>query len=320
MADSMAVLDGKEESRSVAPTMILGLPRSGTTLLWDILRHDPAFQRHTLEPLHPDIFHETLHHPWYGGNLPSFAEMQQFYRSNFWMDPLRVDRTEPSPILEQYLRLFLTEGALCKSIRMMFKQAWFRFRFQDVKTICIVRDPRAVCYSAMHGPMQSDLVVCTTDDFKFTEMHMRLLAGNTPCMDMRKPLFEDPVYMKTLWVIGQAMHEVAQWCPGGAIVYYEHLVRSPQTELARIYKWLGRPIPDEVLARTHQESWFEHAGWGGPIHRKSFERFECVHAHIWTKAYENLNMQSVLRFFMYGNPDGEHPGFFKRGSPASAEA
>jgi len=139
-----------------SPVFIVGRFRSGTTALWNILRHsDEAFAMY--EPLH-DTLATHLDHPaapdaTHRGVADYFHELRQhreqvlsLYRMGFGATRLALAAKDSYPELKTYLTALINLAGekipVLKCVRLDFRLAWLRKQFPHAKIIYIVRDPR----------------------------------------------------------------------------------------------------------------------------------------------------------------------------------
>jgi hypothetical protein len=143
--------------RPKPPVFIVGRFRSGTTALWNILRHSgEAFALY--EPLH-DSLATHLEHPPAGvdathhGVSDYFRELRQYrekilplYRMEFGATRLALSAQDSYPELKNYLTTLIhlagDKVPVIKCVRLDYRLAWLRRNFPHAQIIYLVRNPR----------------------------------------------------------------------------------------------------------------------------------------------------------------------------------
>jgi len=302
---------------------VLGLRRSGTTILYDALREDRAL-RCFYEPLREegvsegggsgarpgDAFAETralrerfrdLHHP----GLP----LAQFN----WGGP-RGPELELEPSLPDHVRGFLAnlldqgDDVAIKETRLHHKLGAVAELAPDAQIVHLVRDPRAVTASMLLGRRRRLDLYPDADAF-FTARTRRKLwssrrisaalaerqrsLGLPPDLpDFLRPLLAWRAAFETAHGDGRRLFGERY-----ALVRLEDLRRRPPEELRRVYGIGGRELPPEV------------AQWAAV----NLRRDDPVHLGEdprWARAARLLGMQEGLASAGYGElmeleaPDG----------------
>ncbi len=146
-----------------APIFLTGRFRSGTTLLWQVLRDAPGVCAY-FEPLHDNLLahmsSQAPPDPTHVGVEDYFAEygaigakLKRVHRAEFGVSRLCLAAKESHPALERYLvRLVEHAGdarAAFKLVRADFRLPWLRTKFPNARIVSIHRDPRDQWASAV---------------------------------------------------------------------------------------------------------------------------------------------------------------------------
>ncbi len=146
---------------------ITGLFRSGTTILWHLLRQFENVQGY-FEPLHdnlidslsaaaaPDPVHVGVD-DYYAEYRPFLEDVQRYHRPAFGVNRLCLGGADSHPRLRDYLEFLIAraEGRLpvFKMMRDDFRLPWLKRQFPEASVIYIRRNPRDVWASVVrHTP------------------------------------------------------------------------------------------------------------------------------------------------------------------------
>jgi len=293
---------------------ILGMRRSGTTILYDAFAEDPELRRF-YEP-----FREEAETPGGGSGARAedvFAETRevrrQFKRDEHPEVPLelfnhggpRAPALELHPALPQWgadlLRYLLARApqVLVKEVRLFRKVADLHRADPDATLIHVVRDPRAVTGSMVLGRGRRHTPRYADADAFFEAWTRRklwsssviarelLAAGEHQGLERGVPDFMRPL---VVWkVIQEAIRADGKKLFGDRYVQVrlEDLRSDPEGELHRIYDAIGRSTPDGA------RSWAE-------AHVRRAEDIAWSEDPRWAAAAGALGMEDALEAAGYG--------------------
>jgi hypothetical protein len=286
---------------------VVGLRRSGTTILYDALGEDPALRRF-YEPLREDG--ETI-----GGGSGTrdedvFAETrverERFRRERFpelpielfnWGGP-RAPEVELEPELPPHCRellahlLQLAPEVAIKETRLHHKLGEVAGVDAGAAVVHLVRDPRAVCASMMLGRRRRTDIYPDADTFFTAHTGRRLWSSRRISEELLRHResgdlpAEIPDFLRPLLVWAAAVEAASRdgerlFGDRYALVRLEDLSSDPGAELERIYGLRERPLPAEV------------AEWAGRNIRRD------TSAHLaddprWARAIRLLGMQEAV--------------------------
>ena len=286
---------------------VLGLRRSGTTILYDALRADEAL-RCCFEPLREegvsegggsgarpgDAFAETraLRERFRDRHFPD-VELAEFN----WGGP-RDPSLELEPTLPAHVRGFLShllaagEDVTIKETRLHHKLGALAELSADAQVVHLVRDPRAVTASMLLGRRRRIDLYPDADAFFTVRTRRRLWSSrgiSAALVERQRSLglpSDLPDFLRPL-LVWRAAFEVTHgdgrrlFGDRYALVRLEDLRLHPRAELARVYGLTGRDMPAEVgewaAANLRRED---------PLHLGEDPR--------WARAARRLGMQEAL--------------------------
>jgi hypothetical protein len=292
---------------------VVGLRRSGTTILYDALREDPDLRCY-YEPLREDD--ETIG----GGSgardedvFASTREARERFRAECypelhtelfnWGGP-RDPGVELEPGLPDHVRELLAHllesapDVAIKETRLHHKLAAIAELAPDAAVVHMIRDPRAVSVSMLLGRRRRTDLYTDADTF-FTartgrrlwssrQISERLVAeGELSDLPADLPDFLRPLI---LWKSAFAATDAdgrRRFGDRYAIVRLEDLRADPQVQLTRIYALAGRPVAARVTR------WIANN-----IDRKARVRY--AEDPRWAKAAALLGMEPELEAAGYG--------------------
>lgn len=269
----------KEES----PVFIVGMPRSGTTLLRSALTSHPAIR------IGPETHFLSHWVPRFGGEIRTPEDFERFwaaFRESRPFEELDLDAevmyraltANGTPGFRDVLR-----GLLAEDARRHGKARWGEKTpahhahldtlldwFPDARVLYVVRDPRAVTASLMDVP--------------WAESRIEVHAGR----------WRDSVRILRQWE-GDARV---------LVVYYEALVTDAEATLRGICDFIGEPFDEAMLSRRDTAlTEVGPAGWVrqhkrramGPITPSSLTRWRSRLSHRQVATVEYLTRRGMRR-------------------------
>jgi Sulfotransferase family len=264
---------------------IVGMRRSGTTILYDALREDPAL-RCFYEPLR-----EEAATPGGGSGVrkdDAFAETralrERFRAEHFPEVPLddfnwggpREPLLELEPELPEHVRGFLRhllehdDEVAIKETRLHHKLAAIAELDAGASVIHLVRDPRAVAASMLLGRRRRRDLYPDAETFFTARTRRRLWSSraiSVPLLEAAGLPPDVPDFLRPLAVWKDAFastygHGRRLFGDRYLLLRLEDLRAEPAATLDRIYGLLGRELPPEVAdwaaASLHRKDEIEH--------------------------------------------------------------
>jgi hypothetical protein len=286
---------------------ILGLRRSGTTILFDALGEDEALRCY-YEPLREEDATEGGGSGARSGD--AFAETRAWrerYRDSHYPElPLdqfnwggpRDAELELEPWLPEHVRGFLAhlltsaEDVAIKETRLHHKLGALAELAPDARLVHLVRDPRAVSASMLLGRRRRLDLYPDADAF-FTVRTRRKLWSSRPIsavlLGRRRSLGlppDLPDFLRPLlvWTAAfEAAHGDGRRLFGDryTLLRLEDLRSAPAEALGRVYGLTGRPLPPEV------ERW-------AAAHLRRDEELQFSEDPRWARAARRLGMEDAL--------------------------
>lgn len=292
---------------------VLGLRRSGTTILYDALSEDGAL-RSFYEPLREQA--ETLG----GGSgarehdvFSETRELRERFRAERypelpielfnWGGPRAPEAELDTELPEHVAALmgYLLEQApdvLVKETRLHHKLGALHAVDPGAAIVHLVRDPRAVCASMLLGRRRRTDIYPDADTF-FTARTGRRLWSSRPISEelVRRRRSLDlppdiPDFLRPL-LVWKAALETADgdgerlFGERYALIRLEGLRTDPRAQLARVYDLLGREVPETVSGWAERE-----------IKRDASVRF--ADDPRWAQAFRRLELGPALERAGYG--------------------
>lgn len=262
------------------PLAIIGTHRSGSSLLWDVIRHDPAFTHHFCEPLHPFAENEMCTAPWFAHQRVVWDSVKAYHRASHGTYPTeRLEQGELA-VLRKYLGPYQMEGSVAKYTHLTPLSPWFREQFPNTRVVVLVRDPRAAAFSITGykvtrgdtSPSRFDYY----DRFYFTNWTY-LEGADYPNFAMGQP---PSTYHRVLWSLVHMYRYLWQTAQmeDVTLIRYEDFTRDPVGSLGPLYD--GR-VPSEVAARTTSPSSFPYGHWGEPVTDERVETWKILPTSYW---------------------------------------
>ena len=244
-----------DDGGAATPTVFVGgVARSGTTWLAELLAA-AAPARIMFEPFH-------------ARRVPGFAEFEyhQYMRPGtenprlrrFAAEVLRGRLRDPNWI-DRNPRSLLAKLRLIKDVRASLFLRWLNLRFPEVPIVYIVRHPCAVVASHL------GLGWSVEEDFASILRQEELLQDHLAEQAEWLRSVDDPVArVAAIWSVSHLVLLRQFEDTDLPLVYYEHLVRSPERLLPELFEAVGLPFDASVLDLHRQPSTTVFAG--SPMH------------------------------------------------------
>jgi hypothetical protein len=300
---------------------VLGLRRSGTTILYDALREDPGL-RCFYEPLREDD--ETVGGGSGARDEDAFAETrearEQFRSARYpelhgelfnWGGP-RVPEAELDPELPDHVRDLLAEllaaapDVAIKETRLHHKLAALAEIAPGAAVVHVVRDPRAVTASMLLGRRRRTDIYPDADTFFTARTGRRLWSSRriSEALIARRRSLDIPAdipdFLRPL-LVWQAAFQTTEsdgsrlFGDRYATVRLEDARADPRREFERIYSLTGRELPGAV------------ADWVATNIRREFE-IRHGDDPRWERAVRLLGMEREVERAGYGEVLELEPG------------
>ncbi|WP_166173394.1 sulfotransferase [Rubrobacter tropicus] len=246
---------------------LAGTGRSGTTWLSGLVNHDRLY-RNVFEPFHPGKV----------GALRGFRSKQYLRpddrREEFLYPARRVLSGEVRSFWTDRGGALLARRRLVKDVRANLMLGWMADNFPGMPIVLLVRHPGAVVSSRLALEWRDNLDE-TMEQKELVEDH--LLPMEAEILASTEP-FERHLF---LWCIDNYV-PLKQFRPGGLhLCFYENLLLDPETELRRLFGFIGRDFDEGVLRRigrpsptSRRETRGDHdaEGWGRGTTGRQLER------------------------------------------------
>lgn len=226
------LVDAGDYTNSV---VLAGTGRSGTTWLEDIINSNGEYR--------------VMFEPFYAGKI----DILEGWRYRQYLRPDDCSRRYIEPALnilsgkikhkwiDRYNKKIFAKKRLIKDIRIMLILGWIKANFPEIPIVLLLRHPCAVAVSKIKLNWETHL-----DEFLIQEDLVQDFLE--PFLtEFRRPMdvFERHVF---LWCVENYV-PLRQFSEGEIkVVFYENVCVDPDSEIARIYKFLG--ISEEGLNRT----------------------------------------------------------------------
>lgn len=135
--------------------IVAGLPRTGTSVVWDVLRHHPQYDRHLYEPLRASVLHPGGHQQvWHGDHDAMAHAVAQYYHPSMeWSPSVLGGHNACEPIANYLSALMPEDKAVCvKFVNLLGRLPWFMSANPDALHVLMLRHPYAFCESLMPNP------------------------------------------------------------------------------------------------------------------------------------------------------------------------
>lgn len=255
--------------------LLVGSGRSGTTWLSDIINYRNEY-RYIFEPCHPQkvAAAKTFGNRKYirkdDKNPQYFEAANKIFSGeirNFWADNFNAK--------------YIANKRLIKTIRMPLMVHWIYENFPSMPIICLVRHPIPTALSAV----KFNLFVRLEDFLSQEELVSDYLL---PFMEPIKKAIHGDEFEKHLYA----------WCIENYVmlkqindinihlIFYEELCIEPETEIKKIFNYLGKEFDDKVLELISRPSTVSR-GWSAV--KKGTDLL-----HGWRKEVERRQMDKAI--------------------------
>jgi len=255
--------------------ILCGSGRSGTTWVAELLNHDHRF-RYMFEPFWGQRVDICRH-----------FNARQYLRPED-SDPAFLDPAAQilsgrlrSPWVDQFHQRSTSTGRLIKEIRGNLLLAWLHAHFPAAKIVFLLRHPGAVVASRMRLGWDEPLDQVLTQH-RLIEDHLASCLGDGA---IPRDAFDRHL---TLWCIENRV-PLRQLRSGSVhVVFYEHLCTDPETEVQKIFGFLGLNFEPAVMDRFHRPSSMADegsavntgqdllAGWRSILSPSQLDRLDAV--------------------------------------------
>lgn len=269
---------------------VFGLPHTGTSIVWDVLCHDPSHKRWLYEPLRQSVMdgHASL----WRCEPEALEEVEHHYHPSMEFAPLILRRGDECSSLRRYLRGVLgdpTESTCVKFIQMMTRLDWFLWDFEEFTPLVVVRDPRGFAFSMKPNSSR------WTDPARYAWYDRSLWAAMTHPETHAQfyPVLAENDYVKLLTIWGVAVAEATE--SGVPIMRLEDFAVNPRAALSRA---LGtRGVPSGVGARIDGVSCnagAQERKWSGPVSAEAVSGYELIPSSLWSCYIETAGIRGVM--------------------------
>lgn len=272
----MATEEWANAAAGVPPVFVVGMPRSGTTLLARLLESGASYtalpESHFFARF---IWTSVVQRPITGLD----AAWDAFARSRRWHLATRFEDEEPlrrgGPVPERYRRVFLgwvqrelaaadvdiADGGWIENTPAHLEGLPFiRHLFPDARVIGMVRDPRAVQASIAEVDWNRARPAGNAERWRW---YGRTLNNYTR---------EDPEHIRT--------------------ITYESLVRHPEQTMNELAHWLGIPFDASALGQIQSTSHGFHAS-NEPWKRRALQPPDPARIDAWKKVLSDADIARV---------------------------
>lgn len=224
-----------------ATTFLAGSGRGGTTWIAELINHANEY-RFMFEPF------TSRHVP----EVKAFLNRQYIRPDDddpAFVEPARaiVEGRIRNRWVDYYNHRFVARRRLIKDIRANMFLKWLDVHFPGMPIVLLLRHPLAVAASRLRHTWSNDLAGFLQQEALMAdhlEPHRHLLET------VRDP-FEQHVLQ---WCIENWI-PLRQFQRGELhLAFYEHFSVDPRGEIGRLFAFLGKPFPEQILARVERPS------------------------------------------------------------------
>ena len=262
------------------PVFITARFRSGSTLLWNLLRHVPGITAY-YEPLHPTLqlppeqrvpVQDPTHYDVdkYWTEYDRIDGLENWYTEPWHRQDLYLDALDWKPALNAYLQV-LIRSALGRPVlqfnRVDFRLDWLRHVFPHARLVHLFRHPRDQWLSALRKPTAFGPAdppeQFVNHDYFFLIDWVSDLSTHFPVLDwkiVRHPYRMFYLVWKLSYIWGKAY--------SGFSLAYEQLLAAPRPTIAELFEFLELdqqlvPRIAELVRPSGNSKWrtYADAGW-----------------------------------------------------------
>jgi hypothetical protein len=245
---------GLKRQRIQDSIVITGTPRSGTTLVMELVAWLPGYTA-IFEPFHP---------VWFAGAREMGLERKPFAPADAdwpemerYLDEVLTGRaigkllyfnTQPDYVLHR-LR---SRKLVAKFVRANQLMPWMTGRFDVRGRIFVIRHPSAVVSSQFqsgftgylrdgrdHQPTQGDLIAEAT-----------VLEPHFPgTLDRVRNLAQPEEILAAIWCLDMLVPLSSPRLDTWYLLPYERLIKDQESELTRLFSWLGEEVPEKAKSQ-----------------------------------------------------------------------
>ncbi|WP_436776424.1 sulfotransferase family protein [Yinghuangia sp. YIM S09857] len=272
------------------PVDIIGLPRTGTTALGDMLSLDPQFRCLTgweqHQPVPPPVFGQEHRDP----RREAFAHRQeQLFDQRQAMHIVEIDAT-----MEDTDTLGMAFHGQQMTLPVAGYRAWWRradltetyaYHRRVVKLLGSRKPPELWLFKAPHHKFHVEALVRAYPDIRFVMTHRDPAKVVPSYTSLVSTVFPAAAGERDLHALGAEVSEHLREGMERAIeqrarvgedrfldVHHRDLVRDPQGTVRKIYEWLGLELTPDT-ARTIFTWQEKHAMGAAGTHRYTAEQF-----------------------------------------------
>lgn len=213
---------------------LAGTGRSGTTWLAEVINYDNSF-RIMFEPFHS-----------YKIDVIKDWNYRQYLRSNNhdtkFVNPANaiLSGNIKHPWIDQFNHKLVARKRLIKDIRANLLLNWVKKNFPEIPIVLLIRHPCAVASSKLKLGWNSHL----SDFLKQEELMDEFLNPFKNEIEDVIDTFEKHIFM---WCIENYV-PLRQFDEGEIlVVFYESLCQNPEKEAERVFSFLGKDVPVNIL-------------------------------------------------------------------------
>lgn len=283
---------------------VIGLPRSGTSVMWHTLAHDPEVEQALYEPLRESVLVPgAIEKTWDGDLDEQRAVIARAYSPAFQFMPVTVPSGTCVEALDEYLHELFYLGTTCvKLIQMPLRAGSFaRSAGLDFKIVWIVRSPFQFAASMMPNPN------AWTDQGYREWMETFELAGigGAATFDTVYRLKQEHPYIRmlNLWRLHVEHMLTLQQDPAVDVVRVrlEDFVREPQKEIQKIYG-AGCSPPRAVVDRVREDGHPDGWKWSRAVSVHNVEAHAPWVSEKWRGAISLAGIEDLIRRMGYPIP------------------
>lgn len=265
---------------------VVGRFRSGTTALWNILRHLPGVRAY-YEPCHdsllehlrlhtsPDPSHVRVSEYWREYE-PIAETLPRYYRKQFGTQRLCLAEGAEHAELKRYLGFLLSssaadEVACLKLNRMDLRLPWLRINFPDTPLVYIYRDPRDEWMSIFGNEAGADI----DDPYLNSGYDLMIWSANLFPYVPRLGSSEVSSSYERHYIIWRISLELGQVYADCIIKLEDELQDHPECGVVKLLDIMGRDADahadlSKLVATGKRNTWKAHheAGWFAQIEQR----------------------------------------------------